>query len=65
MLIGTLGLNAESNILCGLYRTVNKPVKQKTSFAYEEQTKDPIERSLSTGGHTKDLPEALSSLSHT
>ena len=37
MLIGTLGLNAESNISCRLYRTVNKPVKLKTSLAYEEQ----------------------------
>ena len=37
MLIGTLGLNAESNILCGLYRTVNKPVKLNISLAYEEQ----------------------------
>ena len=38
MPIGTLGLNAESNILCRLYRTVNKSVKLKTSLAYEEQT---------------------------
>ena len=53
MLIGTLGLNAESNILCRLYRTVNKPVKLETSLAYEEQTYDPIERSHSAGGHTK------------
>ena len=53
MPIGTLGLNVESNILCRLYRTVNKPVKLKTSLAYEEQIEDPIERSHGTGGHTK------------
>ena len=45
---------------CRLYKAVNKPVKLKTSLAYEEQMKDPIERSLSTGGHTEGLPEAHS-----
>ena len=45
---------------CRLYKAVNKPVKLKTSLAYEEQTKDPIERSLSTGGHTEGLPKAHS-----
>ena len=50
---------------CKLYKAVNKPVKLKTSLAYEEQTKDPIERSLGTGGHTESLPEALLSLNNT
>ena len=50
---------------CRLYKAVNKPVKLKTSLAYAEQTQDPIERPLGTGGHTEGLPEALLSLSHT
>ena len=54
-----------ATIFCRLYKTVNKPVKLKTSLAYEEQTQDPIERSLGTGGHTEGLPEALLSLSRT
>ena len=52
-------------ILCRLYKAVNKPVKLKISLAYEEQTLDPIERSLGTGGHTEGLPEALLSLNRT
>ena len=51
--------------LCRLYKAVNEPVKLKTSLAFEEQTSDPIERSLGTGDYTKGLPEALLSLSHT
>ena len=39
MLIRTLGLNAESNILCRLYRTVNKPVKLKTSLVMRNRCK--------------------------
>ena len=49
-----------ATISCRLYKAVNKPVKLKTSLAYEEQTQDPIERSLGTGGHTGSLPEARS-----
>ena len=45
---------------CRLYKAVNKPVKLKTSLAYEEQTSDPIERSLGTRGHTTGLPKAYS-----
>ena len=46
--------------LCRLYKAVNKPVKLKTSLAYEEQMQDPIERSLGTRGHTAGLPKAYS-----
>ena len=45
---------------CRLYKAVNKPVKLKTSLAYEEQMDDPIERSLGTRGHTEGLPKAHS-----
>ena len=49
-----------ATIPCRLYKAVNKPVKLKTSLAYEEQMSDPIERSLGTGGQTAGLPEAYS-----
>ena len=55
----------QATISCRLYKAVNKPVKLKTSLAYAEQTQDPIERTLGTGGHIKGLPETLLSLSHT
>ena len=42
-----------ATIPCRLYKAVNKPVKLKTSLAYEKQTLDPIERSLSTGGYAQ------------
>ena len=41
MLIGTLGLNAERNYIMEIVQNCNncnKPVKLKTSLAYEEQT---------------------------
>ena len=48
-----------------MYKAVNKPVKLKTSLAQEEQTQDPIDESLGTGGHAEGLPQALLSLSRT
>ena len=50
-----------ATVSCRLYKAVNKPVKLKTSLAYEEQTSDPIERSLGTGGHhpVSAIPETL------